>query len=380
MKIALVTAYFYPISSGGTEKYVLNLAKSLIKQNHEVHVITTGKKNRVDFYRNIVVYYVNEELSNHPDILSCKSASDNLDDFKKTLKENVYDLIHFHTLTPTFNIFHISAAKENGTIIYFTAHVPGITCVHGDLMLFGKHACDGLIQKHRCTSCYISKKGLSIPISNLIAKSVNVLKYPNSLTNVVERKVELLFELNKLCDKIFLFTNWQKATFIQNGFDSNKLFITNQLLDKEIEPKIPAKNTVTNIGFVGRICHEKGLHILIKAFKSTKRKDLQLHIAGIINDEAYFNKLKAITKTDLNIHWQFNLSEFQIESFYKMIDVLIIPSITYETGPFVLYEAFERNIPVVANKLGDMEIWKKKGFDLKLYNNFSMFKQIINEF
>jgi len=122
------------------------------------------------------------------------------------------------------------------------------------------------------------------------------------------------------------------------------------------------------------------LHILIEAFISAKRKDLQLHIAGIINDETYFNKLKKLTLEYPNIQWQINLSEVQMDQFYKKIDLLIIPSVTYETGPFVLYEAFERNIPVVANKLGDMEIWKKKGFNVELYDDLSKFKQIINDF
>ena len=380
MKIAMVTAYFYPNSRGGTEKYVLTLAKSLIKQHHEVHIITTGTPNTIITYKYITVHCLNDELSNDFDISSSRKAAGNLNDFRRILKENKYDLVHFHTLTPAFNIFHISAAKKLNVEIHFTAHVPGITCIHGDLMQFGTYACDGLIQKHRCTACYISKKVPSTPISKIIAKTVNLLNYPVSTATAVERKVENLLELKKLCDKVFLFTNWQKEIFIKNGFEPTKITITSQLLDKEISPQLLLKKVIKNLGFVGRISYEKGLHILIEAFISAKRKDLQLHIAGIINDETYFNKLKKLTLEYPNIQWQINLSEVQMDQFYKKIDLLIIPSVTYETGPFVLYEAFERNIPVVANKLGDMEIWKKKGFNVELYDDLSKFKQIINDF
>ncbi|WP_316851310.1 glycosyltransferase [Pedobacter agri] len=377
MKIALVTAYFYPISSGGTEKYVLSLAKSLIKKEHEVHIITTGTKNQMITYEDLIVHYVNDELSKDLKVLSSKKASDNLDDFTRILAENNYDLAHFHTLTPAFSIFHISAAKSLNLKIHFTAHVPSMTCIHGDLMQYGKYACDGLIQKQRCTACYISKKGLNKPISNIIAKTVNILNYPFSTATVVDTKIENLLELNNLCDKIFLFTNWQKEIFILNGFNPEKISITSQLLDKEIFPQTSVRKEIKNIGFVGRISHEKGLHILIEAFKLANRKDLQLHIAGILNDKKYFKKLKSKTERDTNVQWYLNLSKSEISEFYQTIDILIIPSITYETGPFVLFEAFENNIPVIAHNLGDMEIWKNKGFKIKIYDSTLNLKNCI---
>ncbi|RZL45378.1 MAG: hypothetical protein EOO93_26945, partial [Pedobacter sp.] len=103
MKVALVTAYFYPTSRGGTEKYVLSLAKSLIKKHHDVHIITTGSSNTTGTYKDIVVHYLDDELSNDSDILSSRKASDNLEDFISTLDTNKFDLVHFHTLTPAFN-------------------------------------------------------------------------------------------------------------------------------------------------------------------------------------------------------------------------------------------------------------------------------------
>lgn len=377
MKIALVTAYFYPTSSGGTEKYVLNLAKSLISKNNNVDIITAGESGIIRSYQDIIVYEVKDELSIDEEILSSRVASSNLNEFNKILRNNKYDLIHFHTLTPTFNTFHISAAKALKAEIHFTAHIPGITCIHGDLMLFGDKACDGVIKKQRCTACYISKKGLSKPVSKIIANAVNALNYPKSIATVVERKNYTLSILNKLCDKIFLFTNWQKEVFIKNGFNERKISVTSQLLDKKLAPQKPSKKKIKNIGFVGRISNEKGLHILIEAFKKANRKDLNLYIAGIINDEAYFTKLKITTEKDINIHWEINLSENEIDTFYRKIDTLVIPSITYETGPFVLYEALERNIPVIANNLGDIKIWQNRSFKIKIYNSILNLKEYI---
>ncbi|RZL40735.1 MAG: hypothetical protein EOO93_30850, partial [Pedobacter sp.] len=206
MKIALVTAYFYPISSGGTEKYVLNLAKNLIADQNEVHIITTGN-NEISEYDGIKIYHIPDELSNDPEILSGTKASTNLHFFIKLLAQNQYSIIHFHTLTPAFNIFHIVAAKSLNLKIHFTAHVPSVTCLHGDLIQFGINACDGLIKEHRCTACYISKKGFKKGLSQIMATAVTTLNYPTSIARIVERKRQNLQLLNKLCDRIFLFTN-----------------------------------------------------------------------------------------------------------------------------------------------------------------------------
>lgn len=377
MKIALVTAYFYPTSYGGTEKYVLNLAKNLIIQKHEVDILTAGKKGEMRRYQDIKIYEVTDELSHETDILTSKKASENLSEFTQIIEKNKYNLLHFHTLTPTFNIFHVSVAKKLNIEVYFTAHIPGITCIHGDLMQFGNKACDGVIKKQRCTACYISNKGFNQTLSEALARTIIFFQYPKKISLAVEQKTDNLTLLNNLCDKIFLFTNWQKNIFIINGFDEAKIVVTNQLLNNILIAQEPARKNIKNIGFVGRVCHEKGLHILIEAFQQAKRKDLELHIAGIINDKMYFEKLKLITKGEANIYWDLNLDEQEIDSFYNKIDILVIPSVTYETGPFVLYEAFERNIPVIANNLGDMAIWKKNGFNIKLYMNLDELKQEI---
>ncbi|MFC4211318.1 glycosyltransferase [Pedobacter lithocola] len=376
MKIALVTAYFYPKSTGGTEKYVLNLAKNLISNLNEVHIITVGNCES-NLYENIKVYYVADELNNDHDIISGKKPSNNLKEFSELLIQNNYDLVHFHTLTPAFNIFHFQAAKELNAEIHFTAHVPGITCLHGDLMKFGKEPCDGVIITKRCLACYISKKGINEALSKCIAETAIAAGFPKQLVSAVDTKKQILTSLNKLCDKIFLFKNWQKEVFLINGFDFNKLFLTGQLFDKELIPRKQSKKAINNIGFVGRISYEKGLHILIDVFNLANRKDLKLHIAGIVNDIKYYNKVRRISSKNPNIYWEINLSEAQINEFYKKIDLLVIPSITYETGPFVLYEALERNIAVLANELGDMKLWKDKGFEIGLYKNANQLRDCI---
>lgn len=379
MKIALVSEYFYPQSKGGTEKYVFELAKRLIVEKNEVEIITAGPKGMENYhYEGILVRVMEEEKNKDSAVISGAAPARNLPAFATLIAVQQYGRIHFHTLTPAFNLHHIATAKKTGTHIHFTAHVPSITCIHGDLMQFGKIACDGIILTHRCTACYLSKKSISKPFSKILATTINLINYPRAIANVVNRKKEDVSLLNVLCDQIFIFTNWQKRIFIANGVAEDKLSLTRQMdipgPGQGNEPEIIAKEAgLIKIGFIGRVCHEKGLHILINAIKKMPSAAIQLHIAAIVEDksDSYFLKMKTLTKDNPNIYWSYNLNRFEIEQFYQTIDLICIPSIWYETGPYVLYEAFKYKVPVIANNLGDMEIWKQKGYPIELYNNLN---------
>lgn len=370
MKIALVSAYFYPFSQGGTEKYVLNLAKKLKQDGHDINVITVDSTSFKTYkYQNIKVYAINDEMYTER-YMTSGFQPENMLVFQKILRDEKYDIVHFHTMTPAFNIHHMELAKKNGAKIYFTAHVSSITCVHGDLMQFGQVACDGVITPTRCTACHLSKNKLSKKSSLLLAKPILFFGFPKNLSVVVTRKQFELKRLNEISDLIFLFTKWQKRVFIENGFDPEKIIITNQIINRKLIPNVNENKNINSIGFVGRITREKGLHILIHAFNRITKPNIQLHIAGIINDLDYYNSLIAKVK-NRKIIWSYNLDEQQMEDFYKKIDVLVIPSISYETGPFVLFEALERNIPIIANDLGDISEWKKRGFKVDLYKKQS---------
>jgi len=376
MKIALVTEYFYPNSKGGTEKYVLELSKKLVVNNNEVEIITIATEGIESYnYEGINVRVISNTIDKNKDVISGLKPSNNLNNFYKTLIKGEYELIHFHSLTTAFSIHHIALASSLNRIIYFTAHVPSVTCIHGDLMLYGKDACDGKISNNRCMSCYVSKKGFSPPFSRIITTLIKGLSYPKSISTIVKNKQKNIEHLNNFCEKIFIFTYWQKRIFIANGINESKLFLIQQaeITDNTSEHRTSEikKSRKVKIAYVGRICFEKGVHILLETFIQLNDPTLELHIAAIVEnlDDPYIIKMQNLSQQQSNISWSYNLYQHEIEDFYKQVDYLCIPSIWYETGPYVLYEAFNNNLPVIANNLGDMGVWKNRGYPIKLYNN-----------
>ncbi|MBE7178462.1 MAG: glycosyltransferase, partial [Mucilaginibacter polytrichastri] len=64
-----------------------------------------------------------------------------------------------------------------------------------------------------------------------------------------------------------------------------------------------------------------------------------------------------------------NLGKAGMAEFFNRIDVLCIPSVGFETGPYVLYEALMAGKPVIASDLSSMSTWAAKGFPVSVFEN-----------
>ncbi len=109
------------------------------------------------------------------------------------------------------------------------------------------------------------------------------------------------------------------------------------------------------VGFVGRIGWEKGLTYLIEAMKNVEAK---LILAGpyknVVGDKTY-----EVIKNSLNnkIKLIGPIEHKKLNSFYEMIDCLVLPSINnLETFGIVQAEAMKCGTPVVASNLPGVRV------------------------
>ena len=135
----------------------------------------------------------------------------------------------------------------------------------------------------------------------------------------------------------------------------------------EIPPYIPfielknkqlfQKKNLIVIGFIGRICSEKGIETLIKASEILEKKNIkhQIKIAGNTNDyrfKKYINRLMSLTKNNNNIIFLGKISEQEKKDFYQNIDVLVLPSVnSFEAFGIVQLEAMSYGTPVIASNI-----------------------------
>ncbi|MFZ6033695.1 MAG: glycosyltransferase family 4 protein [Melioribacter sp.] len=145
-------------------------------------------------------------------------------------------------------------------------------------------------------------------------------------------------------------------TVIYNGFECS--YENSYSNNEETEFLFPKDSFI--IGTFGRITPLKGQLITLKAFFEAQiyRANMYCLIIGspslgIEGSKEYYDDVKQfILKTDL-IH-KVKLIEWtnEIEKYYKMLSVYILPSIHPDSFPTVTLEAMSLKIPIIASRVG----------------------------
>ncbi|MBE7178529.1 MAG: glycosyltransferase, partial [Mucilaginibacter polytrichastri] len=249
MNIALITAYFYPYSTGGTERYVYDLGISLQNAGHRVMVICPAK-DQADFV--------------HENLRVCAFEEENNPQFEALLSAEKIHIAHFHTLTPAVDTLQMEIAAKAGCRVFFSSHVTGNTCVRGDLLRYGKKPCDGKVRSQTCMACYLNSRGMPLPLAKPAAVATRAIGKPQPLADVVIAKKEQLKKIAGVCDGVFVFSDWQKQTFTLNDIEQTRVIPHPWTAKPDTYADFAGKKPANHIriGFAGRISPEKGLDVL----------------------------------------------------------------------------------------------------------------------
>lgn len=120
------------------------------------------------------------------------------------------------------------------------------------------------------------------------------------------------------------------------------------------------------VGIAARLAEEKGFEYLFEAIKIIKKRsqefaDLKIAIAGPIDlpgEEKYQQKIFSLAKEMKNeVVFLGKVSQEKMGSFYKIIEVLTVPSVnSTETFGIVQVEAMRSGVPVAASDLPGVRV------------------------
>lgn len=340
MEILLVLTRYLPEKNAGIENYCHHLSKLLNQSGQRVNVaiLESTKMTR----------YTYEEISIIP-------LEKGLSSFSTLVQENTYDICHFQEYSGEKGI-HIGwfkIAKLYCKKVFFTFHLPYLTCYKNDFRHYGIEDCSTFTSVERCLKCIVATKlnyqnPSSYNAQHSIIQGLTPLLLKtgilNNLKHRIQKRQDDLGELLSICNKVFLIANWFKELLIYNGYTSSSLVCI---------PAITKRNfySRTNISikkkilFIGRIEYQKGLLLLCKAMKMLSINDLELDVFGDKVDKVYFT-------TCLN-QYQFNyggtLPHPELLKLLPDYDFLILPSLFTEMYPLVIQEAFGAELPVIAS-------------------------------
>ncbi|MFQ5638286.1 MAG: glycosyltransferase family 4 protein [bacterium] len=118
---------------------------------------------------------------------------------------------------------------------------------------------------------------------------------------------------------------------------------------------LPYKKKSFVIGYLARVCPEKGLHILVEAFyklRQSLHSKIQLKVAGYLSkkDEPYFAQIqKRVAEWGLDEDFEYigEVDRLSKIVFMNSLDVFSVPTVYKESKGLSVLEAMANGVPVV---------------------------------
>lgn len=391
MRILHYSLGFPPYRTGGLTKFCLDLMIEQKNEGDEVALLWPGQMGFID--KRIKIKKRSDYLASKQKIMSFElinplpiSFDEGIRNFDKfTLKGNkdVFfdfltsfqpDVIHLHTLMGIHKEF-LEVAKSLNIKLVYTAHDFFPICPKVTLFRNGK-ICDSAGNCKKCASC--NSTALSInkiqmlqsPMYRTLKDSILVKKMrkvhrDNYLSNVNDIEIvecgpykeyidlrDYYYSMLSIIDIMHYNSSITKSVYEKYFNLPNNTIIP--VSHCNIKNNCRIKNydhNILRIRFLGSASAAKGFYLLKDCLDEiwNERKNFVLDI--------HFDPIE---KSDyMNVHDRYNYNE--LEKIFNETDVLLVPSILYETFGFTALESLSFGVPViVSDTVGAQDILQDK--------------------
>jgi glycosyltransferase involved in cell wall biosynthesis len=160
----------------------------------------------------------------------------------------------------------------------------------------------------------------------------------------------------KIADAVYTFTYLEKQYLTNLGVNKNKIRVIPVGIDykKFSKATITDEDKHTSIGYVGRLCPQKGVRRITASLQRilSEEKNASVTFAGGIEDTDYAEEVLASLRTYRNFEYLGCLSD--VLPFYKMCNIILAPSIL-ETGAITVLEAMASGKVVIASNINPIK-------------------------
>jgi len=286
------------------------------------------------------------------------------------------DILHVHSFTTGVGLSEIREAHRLGIRVIVTCHLPGLgyMCRTGELMQWGRYACDGIAIPDKCASCSLTRLGLSrlasrfagaIPVSLSAGLGVIPGRIGTTLGMVASvRDLQALqAELFGLVERFVVLNDTARRMLISNGSPAEKLVLNRLGVSHTDVTRKPAPETQPTAApvrflYLGRLHQTKGLTPLVRAAVAIPRDiSFSLDIRGPQIDahsRTYAGELRALAGDDPRVTIGAGVPGHAVPARLAESDVLLCPSIWFENGPTIALEAMAVGTPIIASRVGNL--------------------------
>lgn len=373
MNLLLVTSSPFFSTYGGGQVYVKNIVDELIRQGISPVIATPAKSNdQIESFMGCTIYTFNSSL--------VQKDFKTLIPLLTTIKP---DLVHAHGFKSSF----AQACKDLNIPCIITAHHGGILCPAGALLNHRDEICRIKANPKDCLPCVLKNirggmfawpllKITPLSLRLQLGKLMNRLPFIFYFTPILTASVSIQKKAEEwksiYSDASLLIAPSQAIadSMVRNSSLLNKITV----VPHGIPPPKPSllseyssiareKNQPVKFFFVGRICHVKGVHVMLAAFNQLLT-NAELHIIGGTEnktEEQYFKILKMKYIHNQRIIWHGKEDPMEVNRLIAQFDIMVHPTICLEVFGLNIAEALALGRPVIATRCGGSEMQIKDG-------------------
>lgn len=289
------------------------------------------------------------------------------DCYESFLKENKFDAIHVHCTMGIHKEF-FEAAKKMKIPMLFTAHDYYLLCPKCTFWNCENRVCDGA-SPEKCAVCN-QGMGLSGKMEILMqSKLYEKLKYssvvkklrkkargqvtgnkeiqPLTGSQIAEYRKLLKYNHDILSCMDMIHCNSSLTRSVYEKYDKNLNYITVPITHANLPKPVKkeSKEDFFRIGYLGGARSEKGFDTLMDAAEKLEQqgiKNWKLYLYGGDYSEYLAGKSESYVNGGM-------FSEKEIQEVFENLDIIVVPSVWYETFGFVVLEALASGVSVICS-------------------------------
>ncbi len=253
---------------------------------------------------------------------------------KRLIKEKKIDLVHVHNTLPLISPSVFYAAFASGVPVVMTVHNFRLLCPGA---LFYR---DGRI----CEECV--EKGLHRSVKHGCYRGSRLQTFLCAVSMKLHRMAGTYKRIYYIC-----LTEFNKEKLLQlEGIRPGRIFVKSNFAEYGGEKVSPGERG-DYFFYGGRLEEEKGLKVLLKAFRKLENEKLVICGEGSLTD--WCREYKEKHDMD-NVILKGAVSGQEVKELMAKAKGVIVPSLWYEGFPMIMAEAYGVGTPVIGSDMGNV--------------------------
>ncbi len=351
MRVLHIVHQYPPEAVGGTEFYTQAVARSLAAHGHTVavfcpsheapdpaHPLVFTLEDGIRVYRVPVGMRSANTVFFNSFTQRALSAA-----FATVLQRERPDLIHLQHLMG-LPVRLIDQIVASGIPFIVTLHDYWYVCANAQLLTNTRQEiCAGPRWWLNCGQCALARAG-----------HPNWLMLAPAIAPLMGYRQRLLSRALRQAAWLVAPTEFVRETYRRLGAPANRIHLIPHGIDLPAAMPVaaPRLTQTLRVSYIGGLAWQKGVHVAIEAVNGLPDQAAQLTVYGDMTAfPAYVSGLKQLAQHP-QIHFAGRLAHAEVWQALRDSDIVVVPSLWYETASLIIQEAFAAGVPVIASDLG----------------------------